>query len=381
MVVVHAPERRGPRREDVLAALRPEGVLGHFGIQARTSGDEIRLRVCPACGPRNRDCVCVHRITGRWFDHARGCKGDIFDMVARLAGLDCGSDFPSVLDLAAQIAGVDVLATASTSTRPPDPDPFINNGVGKASSGAPPVRAPASATSSDFAMAEASRLAIAVWTRLHESSEAGAAYLTRRGLAALAGSTHVRYAPLAVEPLTTWGKRVGRLLSRAAICVPVHAVDSGSIINVVARRLDVRSSNEPKVVSLPAMKKVVEGRLLGTFGSWAGYVDHPRDVVIVEGVFDYLSALHLWHDKLVLGADGAQLLPKIGQLVGPQLADSKHRVFLVPHDDPSGLDGNKKLCRSLLAAGVSREQVCVVDLTRHKDLNDAHVAGEVPDVG
>lgn len=365
--------RRSARREDVLAVLRPDSVLAHFGIAARTFGDEVRLRICPTCGPRSRDCVCIDRITGHWFDHAHGCKGDIFSLVGGLAGIDCNVDFPAVLRLAAQIAGVEL----TPPSMPLGPQSKAANESDTH---------PRSPSLDDLQPAELSRDEVmrrvsAVWKRLHEATAAGTTYLERRGLGLLAKRVDlVRHGPLEADPMTPWGRNVAKLFGRPAVCVPVHAVDDNTIINVVARRLELRSEADPKVVSLPAIKKVLNGRLLGTFGSWSTFRDKPRDVVIVEGVFDYLTAVSLWPDKLVVGADGASLLPKIGQLVAADIARTQTRALVIPHNDPSGFDNNKSACLALLAAGVRRDQIQIVDLGRHKDLNDAHVAGEAPDV-
>jgi hypothetical protein len=343
-------------------------VLRHFGIAARPSGDEYRLRICPACGPRSRDCVCIHRVTGHWFDHAHGCKGDVLGLVAGLANLDCATQFSAVLELAAQIAGVE--AASPTPARSLSSDPFATSASLADDSTAPGPAAPPD---------DVARRASAVWSRLAAISDAGARYLERRGLAAISTQPDlVRQSPLTFDPITPWGRRAARLLNQPAICVPVRALDDGSIVNVVARRLAVRSEDQPKVISLPGIKKVLNGRLIGTFGSWPTFHEQPRDLVLVEGVFDYLTAVQAWPDKLVLGADGAALLAKTAAAVASAARAADVRVLLVPHNDNAGYDHGYKACATLVRAGVRTERIRLVDVGHHKDLNDALVAGEVP---
>jgi hypothetical protein len=363
------------RRRRVLDALRPEAVLSHFGIKARRSGDEFRIRRCPQCGERSTESVCVDALTGLWCCHPHDCRGDIFALVAGFAGLDCKRDFCDVLERGERIAGITPhgsapipRSTPARTDRPPDEPTSTANAS----------RGDTAVTHEAYTLDEAARRATAMWQGLPEVSDAGAAYLKSRGLEALVGTPAVRYAPLTTEPMTPWGKRAARLLSRPAICVPVHAVDDGTIINVVSRRLDVRSADDPKVVSLPAMKKVLHGRLLGTFGSWRRFREHPRDVVVVEGVFDYLTAAHLWPDKLVIGADGAALLPKIGALVAPAVRDAGARLLLVPHSDDAGYLHGRATCGQIVRAGLPIDRVRFIDIGYHNDLNDAFVAGEVP---
>jgi len=96
----------------VRAVLRVTAVLARFGEEYRDR-PEIRLAVCPACGQRQRRAsVVIDRESGRWIHHGGAtsagtpCKGDAFDLVAAYTGLDARRDFPRVLELAAQIAGV-----------------------------------------------------------------------------------------------------------------------------------------------------------------------------------------------------------------------------------------------------------------------------------
>jgi hypothetical protein len=101
-----------PRRLDaaeVRAALTRDLVTQHFGIEVRGRPNGWwRGRACPACGKVWRDLAgsgfCIG--TRGWTCKACGAKGDITDLVARLASFDTRRDFARVLELAASIAGV-----------------------------------------------------------------------------------------------------------------------------------------------------------------------------------------------------------------------------------------------------------------------------------
>jgi hypothetical protein len=103
-------------------------------------------------------------------------------------------------------------------------------------------------------------------------------------------------------------------------------------------------------------------------------------VVVVEGVFDYLSALIAWPELLVLGADGAALIPHIAKIVAPAVASAARRLFLVPHDDDAGCRACVAAGREAVIAGLRLDQhLFVLGLGLHGDLNDAFRAGAVPD--
>jgi len=98
---------RGPDKREVVQALTAERVLDYFGIGHRRSGGELRFQLCPECGWRSRwDAVSVSIASGRWKCHAHDCAGDLLAMVAGYAGIDAAREFPRVVEVAAEIAGV-----------------------------------------------------------------------------------------------------------------------------------------------------------------------------------------------------------------------------------------------------------------------------------
>jgi len=357
--------------DEVVAALRPAAVLAHFQVEARRAGHELRTNACPSCGARSRDAVCIHAETGLWFDHAHGCQGNVLDLVAGFAGLDRRKDFPRVLAVAADIAGV-------SPTAVDDREVEARRAQRRREQEAEMQRQRSSA----IAARELARdRAEDIWNRLFPLTRAGTLYLQTRGLEALAGRSQiVRFAPVPNTPETPWHRRTRKLMGCGA-CVPVHDLADGAITNVVTRRFEVHG-DESKVVALPECPKVIGDRVIGTFGRWVDFRTAALDVVLVEGVADYLTATLLWPQRLVLGADGAGLLAKIVRFVGPPIAAAGRQLFLIPHADDAGERFNVAAGQAAVQAGLrAGNTLQFVDLGPHKDLNDAHCAGAVPDVG
>lgn len=89
----------------VLAQLTPEAVATTYGLEGRWSGRWLRSRRCPIAA-HGSDAFGLSR-EGKW--HCHGCDiggGDLLSMIAACEGLDCSTDFPAVLEIAAAIAGV-----------------------------------------------------------------------------------------------------------------------------------------------------------------------------------------------------------------------------------------------------------------------------------
>lgn len=98
---------RGVDKDAVLSSLTASAVLDHFQVEHQRAGAELRFQICPSCGPRSRaDSVSVNRSSGRWRCLAHDCAGDLLAMVAGFAGIDIRRDFPRVVAVAADIAGV-----------------------------------------------------------------------------------------------------------------------------------------------------------------------------------------------------------------------------------------------------------------------------------
>jgi putative DNA primase/helicase len=96
------------RLESVLLTLFPAGKVKrrklHVGDLLGSPGDSLEI-------------VLDGEKAGLWTDRATGDGGDVFDLIARHAGLDVHADFARVLDAAAKLAGSAALAPMRKSKR------------------------------------------------------------------------------------------------------------------------------------------------------------------------------------------------------------------------------------------------------------------------
>jgi hypothetical protein len=326
-------------RDALASALTPAAVLAHFGVRWRRSGDELRFRACPHCGERSRvDTVALNANTGRWIDHAHQCAGDLFDLIAGYAGL-ARRDFPRVLEIAAEIAGVTAIAPERRHKLQIERDARVRTLHEKYE------------RRRQFERRDAIERAAAMWNGLSTCSPAGEAYLRARGVAGVLEMGLVRFAP-------------------NAVAIALRGAD-GAIVNVVRRRIE-DTDNGPKVRGLRSCQTA------GTFVDTVAHVAHGREVVLVEGVFDALTARLAWPNAVILGAHGACNLRKIAAAVTKRVRLAGTRMLLVPHADEAGERGMIEAGRTALADGLlHRETLLVIDVGA-KDLNEAWGSGWTP---
>lgn len=330
-------------RDDVLEALRPDAVIAHFGVKGRRFGREFRTRTCPACGERSRaDAVAINLVTGKWHDHAHGCSGDLFALLAGLAGLDVRKQFREVIDLGAEIAGVTpAIAPMSASERAQRREDIARRAA---------QREAQELEETERRRQQAIEFATAQWGRLSTSSKQGEEYVSRRGVAGVLDLGLVRF-------------------DSGAVAVPLFSAD-GQVVNVVRRRIE---GGEPKIVGLRDCPTA------GTFVGSLADITHGRDAVITEGLFDSLTARLAWPDAVVLGAHGAGNVPKIAAAAVPRIKLARSRLLLVPHDDVAGAAAMTAAGRLALAAGLQlHKDLLVLDDIAEPDLNDAWCAGWRP---
>lgn len=322
-------------RGEVLQALSPIAVLEYFAVKGRRSGARFRTKLCPTCGPRSRDSVSIDLATGMWRDHAHGCTGDLLSLLGGLAGVDPRQRFRELLELAASIAGV---------------TPGVHVDATRARDVAA-HRAELDQEDAAERRAAALRSASASWSRLSTQSEAGAAYLEARGVGDVRELGLVRF------------------FAAGDVALALKTAD-GKAINVVRRRI---GDGEPKVLGLRACPT------LGTFVDAVADIEHQRDVVLVEGMFDALTARLAWPAAVVLGAHGANNLPKIAAAAAKRIKLAHARLLLVPHNDAAGVKAMTAAGRAAMAAGLRLDrELVVVDVGHVKDLNDAWRAGWRP---
>lgn len=332
-------------KSTVLAALTPEAVLQHFGIQGAWRGYWLRSRRC-AKEDHNDDAFGIKR-DGHW--HCWSCNegGDLLRLVATGGKLDLRHAFPAVLELAAEIAGVQ------------DDDNF--GGSDAASKAVPRAPLPPIPPLAER-VALAKRRAEWVWDRLVRREE------TPRSTADLYLAHERKLDPAGLRQLedlretpfrhTLDGRqnedltRFVRSFSVPGVALPVRAVDDGRLVDIRIRRYEPRGE-QPKIVGMLGGVTVSPADR-GGVRSLVGCYGHPECidpgpsllVVIVEGALDYLTALNVWPDAQVLGAVDAGCMGLVAAHAARQLANYPGaRLLIVEQADPprQQADGTMKL--------------------------------------
>ena len=334
--------------KQIAGELRGSVVLDHYGVKFTTRGDELRTRQCGACGQRSRDAVSINVATGKWCCHRCGEKGDLLRLVALFSGLDVAREFPRVVELAAQIAGIDASA----------PDPEIERGRAERRKADEERRARARAEANAVRAAMSSR-----WAALSTTHPSGERYLAGRGLdpreLRRAGDV-VRYSPSG-DP-----------------AVALRDLETGAIVGMQYRRL----TGEPKIIAERG-SQLAGSALLGRSSD----IDpEGADVaVIVEGLADTLAAVLAFPGCAVFGAPGAGQMARIAAAVAPRVRVARGWLLLLADNDETGTDNASDAIAEVVRAGLQlahegagidgASTVRLVDIGAHHDLADAYAAG------
>lgn len=339
-------------RDTVVAALRAEDVVAHLGIPGQWRGRWLRSRRCGAADHTSD----AFGISAQGFFHCHACDtgGDLLKLIAIGAQLDIRNDFPAVLKLAAEIAGVSDAADdwGSIPERPaPRPRPV-----------APPL------PSLPERRETARKRAAWVWGRLWHHDElagrnrdtgaligsAGDLYMKARGLdaAAIRAREDLRESPMrcTIEEAVKSAdlKSLKYTFGVAGLAVPVRDVEDGKLVDIRIRRYEPRP-DQPKIVGMlggltvgpaePGRSRV----LVGCYG-------HPENVdsdlvVVVEGALDYLTALAVWPNAQVLGAVDAGSLALVTAHAARRLAarDKESKILIVEQDDGAGAAADRSV--------------------------------------
>lgn len=312
-----------PSRECALRELDPAAVIARNRINGYTVADEFRTHTCPSCGERDRDAVSVNLVTGRWYCHARGCRGDVLSLLAGYSGIGADPErFPELLDEAGRI----IRTSGGRAVRQLHVKP----------------RGTIVTRWTSARIAAAVERAARSWASLVESHDEGEAYLDRRGVRDLAPGL-VRFTPSGDPAVALWAK-------------------DGRLLNVV-RRIREPQPGAAKVLGLRGCPT------LGTFVDRTGLIGPDSLVVVTEGMFDALTARVAFPDAVVLGAHGAGNLARIAEAAARR---GPRQMFVVPHDDVAG--------RAAVADAVARVEALGRKLDAievgAKDLNESWCASE-----
>lgn len=333
-------------RSAILSALRVEDVLQHFAIPGQWRGRWLRSRRC-ALGDHDTDAFGISH-SGHWHCHAHDQGGDLLRLVATGHNLDPRTDFQKVLEIAAEIAGVQ------------DDDSF--GGSDAASKAVPRAPLPPVPPLAER-IAVAKRRAAWVWDRLMQREEmprSGAdRYLAQErklDTVGLRKLEDLRETPLRVTPQEAARsedlQRFVRSFNVPGVALPVRAVDDGSLVDIRIRRYEPREG-QPKIVGMlggvtigPADRGGVR-QLVGCYGHPECIDPGPsRLVVIVEGALDYLTSLCVFPEAQTLGAVDAGCMGLVAAHAARQLASYPGaQLLLVEQADPprEQADGSVKL--------------------------------------
>ena len=326
--------------DQIRVELGVESVLDAYGLRGTMRNGWYRLSICPRCQEKSsREAIAIEASSGRWLHHGRErnaggeCSGDLFDLVAACESLDTRRDFAKVLARAAQLAG--------HSSSDPDLDRRVQERLEQRrqlEEREARVRQAAALGAADY------------WQALATRNPTGETYLTRRGLDPYA--LPVRYTP------------------DGDVCVALHST-AGAVTSVAMRLVD--PGDRPKV--LVRKGTTTKGTMVDAVSS----IVYPRDVVLVEGVMDALTARLAWPSATILGSNGAGNLASIAAAAIARVKLARVRLLLVPHDDEPGVRAMAEAGQKALSAGVElgTGQLRVIDLPE-PDLNAAWCAGWRP---
>ena len=332
----------------ITAALTPSAVLEHAGIKYQRRGAELRTRQCPACGQRNRDAVSINATTGLWCCHRCGVRGDVFALVGGLAGVDVARNYPRVLELAAEIAGI----TTSAGS-----DPGVVRRLDERRRLDEQRRA-----RDDAERAAAIAGMPTKWEALDRRSLVGERYLLSRG----------------DDPTELRRRDAVRFSPGGDLAVALRDLESGAIVGIQYRRLE----GEPKLISEKG------SRLAGAalFGKPSDIDPDGVDVaVIVEGLADTLAAVLMFPSCAVFGAPGAGQMARIASAVAPRVAAARGWLMLTADNDKTGIAAASDAVVEAAKAGLrlvdgdagldGASTIRLIDIGDHHDLADAYGAG------
>lgn len=330
------------QKDDVLAALDPDAVLAHYGIRVTQQGRWKRGRACPQRADHAVDAFGISP-DGKWHCHACNVGGDLLALVAFAEGISLHTDFGAVLEVAAKIAGVVAGDPPPVRRPPPPPGPTLAERV-----------------------AEAKKKAGWLWGRCLTESRMVDAWLRSRAidpdmLRELARVTHdfgtepeIAYTPIAMRPEEIERSDATRSIARAfrvfGVALPVRSIVDGSIVDVRRRGIDpawfgddvppmAMAADAPKVLGMLGGVVAHQGDLVACYGR-PHEVDGTRDVVVVEGWADYLTARLAWTEYDVLGATDAGQFANVAAFAAARVAEAggEARVVLIAQNDPPRAD-------------------------------------------
>jgi hypothetical protein len=325
-------------RATVLAALRAEDLVRHYAIPGQWRGRWLRSSRC-ATDDHGTDAFGISR-DGHWHCHACDKGGDALKLIATGEKLDMRQDFPRILEIAAEIAGIEddeifgALPPRAPRERPPvAPVPPLAERVERAK-----------------------KRAAWVWDRLSEETRGADMYLRSRKLDPVGVRAHddIRETPMRCSPAEWVGKpdlkSLSYLFASPGVALPVRCVTTGEKVDIRVRRVEPRE-DQPKIIGMlgGVTSGPAEGgrtrQLVGCYGFPHSIDPGPsKTVVVCEGWADYLTGLCLWPDWQILGAVDAGSLGLVAAHAANGLADYPGgRLLIVEQNDGAGAAADRSV--------------------------------------
>jgi hypothetical protein len=283
------------QKDAVLNALTVEAVLTHYQVPGRWFGRRFRSRRCPL-KDHSSDAFSLGR-EGLWNCHACDAGGDLLGLVGGFEGLDTKTAFREVLEIAAQIAGVEdddaeIAFDAPPPRKPGPPRPQL-----------PPPEP------LEVRTARAVKRMAWLAQRLQDAPRERAHYdylLNERRIDPWRCRGELLYTPAiipdseiaAVEDADARDRmeRARAALRSPAIVMPVRHIESGAIVDLRARRL-APPEGRPKIIGQIGGVTHEDRRLVGCYGRPHELGDNLDPfktpiVIVTEGMFDTLAAMN-----------------------------------------------------------------------------------------
>lgn len=376
-------------KAEVLARLDAATVASHYQIGGKFIGRWLRSR---SCGRDHHGTAAMGLAAdGKWHCHACDDGGDLLALVARCEGLDVAADFGRVLEVAAQLAGVDLTlevdfgAPAPAPPRRPAPAPAVLELRERLAVAQPRARwiwerlgpCPARCLS---------------WRAIGTLPARAAANVRQLGFVALPGEQLERdRLPAELGPV---GRSIWSTYSRTpGYAIAVRHVETGALVDVRARYYEP-PPDAPKILGMVGgvtsdARRDGGADLVGCYG-WPHALEADQ-LVIVEGWADYLTACERWPDADVLGAVDAGQYPLVASFAARYLAergDDGLLVLIAQHDaaradgTPGAADRAVNLAskRAINLLGPTRVRWIECHAYGTKDLNDIAQAGRLGDL-
>ena len=343
---------------NVRASLNASDVLQHYAFVVKESPrGNWYGHACPRTYHRKSPrAFVINPASGLWTCFA-GCVGrageplggDLFTLIAEREGLSLtGEDFAKVVAIGADIIGVEVGVEVSPTERARRQQAHREDMERRRREQAQQKRRRRA-----ISIVEAT----AYWNALATWSAPGESYLSTRGILGAVERGLVRF----------------DRSDHDSIALALRTCD-GQIANVIRRRL-------------PAHAPTPDDRFRPLTGLWAqgtyvGSLDEigpSRDVVLVEGFCDALTAALAWPTAIVLGARSASDLPTIARYAAPFVARHGVRLLVISHRDDAGFNAARAAIAEAHNAGL-RLVSGTIGVIKHpeSDLNDSWRAGWRP---